>query len=86
MDLKLRLGINHSEKFLLRHTFGVVNENGLWGQRHNFELYKLFKVARHIESIKISRLRAPFAVWNPPFTFRIFNCKLIGKESGLGPN
>ncbi|GFT40001.1 hypothetical protein TNCV_12411 [Trichonephila clavipes] len=46
--------------------FGYVNENGLWRQRHTFELYKLFKEADVIKSIKIGRLRFAGHVC-PPF-------------------
>lgn len=69
------------ERKVLRKIFGAVNEKGVWRQRYNFELYKLFKDSDIIKFIKIGRLRYAGHICRmdpSSLTYRIFNHKPIG--------
>ncbi|GFS73798.1 endonuclease-reverse transcriptase [Trichonephila clavipes] len=72
------------ERKVLRYILGVVNENVLGRQRHNFELYKLFKEADVIKSIKIGCLRFTGHICRMDLSslaFKIFNYKPIGTRT-----
>jgi len=49
--------IGSFERKILRKIFGPINVNGVWGQRHNRELYELYDETDLVTWIKIQRLR-----------------------------
>jgi hypothetical protein len=44
-------------KYLLRRIYGPVWDWGIWKNRYNFELYKLYKQTKLIPAVKISGIR-----------------------------
>ncbi len=42
------------ERRFLRSIFGGIEENGLWGRRFNFEIYRIFKEPDIIKVLKLN--------------------------------